>query len=166
MLKLVKPDVKYAGQLERYKDEASKLHRDDAFAGCGLLKTYFTSKQWIENLIKGNVNFPSSTFFAVDENDYIIGIITIQHNIDNSILRQYGGHIGFNVRNSERGKGYGKEIFKLALPECRKIGIKRILITCTADNAACEKIITDNGGIYESTVDFKNTPMKRFWITL
>ena len=42
----------------------------------------------------------------------------------------YGGHIGDGIRPSERRKRYGTLIIKLALLECKKLGINNVLITC------------------------------------
>ena len=48
------------------------------------------------------------------------------------------------------------------------LGLDKILITCIDDNIGSEKVILNNGGVYESTVnepDMKRN-LKRFWITL
>lgn len=48
-----------------------------------------------------------STFFAVHKADgRIVGMADIRHSLANAFLRDYGGHIGYGVRPTERGKGY------------------------------------------------------------
>ena len=47
----------------------------------------------------------ATTFFAVRKRDLkIVGMIDIRHNLENEFLAQYGGHIGYSVRPSERKK--------------------------------------------------------------
>ena len=64
--------------------------------------------------------------------------------------------------------GGPKEMLKMSLPFCRKIGLDRVLITCDYDNIGSEKTILANGGVYESTVHEpnENVDLKRLWITL
>lgn len=89
---------------------------------------------------------PSSTYFLYNkEHDKILGACNIRHYL-NERLRNGGGHIGDGVRPSCRGKGYGKEIVRLALEECKKLGIKEVLMSCNPDNIASKKTITSNGG--------------------
>lgn len=60
-------------------------------------------------------------------------------------LRRYAGHIGYGVRASEQGKGYGTLMLKLALERARELGIKQVLITCDDDNMASARVIEKNG---------------------
>ena len=46
------------------------------------------------NLEEGRV--PSSFYFLMDGNR-ILGSISIRHNLNNEMLRSFGGHIGYNV---------------------------------------------------------------------
>lgn len=46
------------------------------------------------------------------------------------------------------------------------MGIEKLLITCDIKNAASEKVILANGGIYEKTVDVDGCKVKRYWITV
>lgn len=48
----------------------------------------------------------------------------------------------------------------------RKLGIKKVLITCNDDNTASEKTILANGGVFENTITVNNKVMKRYWITV
>lgn len=94
-------------------------------------------------------------------------MIQIRHYF-NGYLEKYGGHIGYSVCPSERRKGYAKRMLKEALPLCRELGLKKVLITCLEENAGSEKTILANGGIYESTVFEPDIGkrMKRYWIDL
>lgn len=51
-------------------------------------------------------------------------------------LLNHGGHIGYAVAPSHRGKGYASALFQAALSYCRDCGIDRVLVTCNDDNQA------------------------------
>ena len=59
-------------------------------------------------------------------------------------------------------------MLKMTLPFCKKINIKKLLITCTPSNFASQKTIIANGGVYESTIhdSNKNIDYNRYWIDL
>lgn len=79
-----------------------------------------------------------------------------------------GGHIGYDIRPSQRKKGYGKAILRLVLPLAKELGINKVLITCDVTNIASKKIIKANGGDLEDTIpDSNGLPDKhRFWISI
>jgi predicted acetyltransferase len=81
----------------------------------------------------------------------IVGVIQIRHCF-NEFLEKYAGHIGYSVCPSERKKGYATQMLRLALPECKSLGIKQVLICCVRGNEGSRKTILNNGGKYESTV--------------
>ena len=54
----------------------------------------------------------------------------------------------------------------LALDECKKLYIEKVLMCCERNNIASEKTIVRNGGIFENEVEFEGKIMRRFWITL
>lgn len=107
-----------------------------------------------------------STFFLYNINkNQFIGAVNIRHEL-NDYLLQYGGHIGDGIRPSMRGKGYGNIIIKLALKECKKLGIKEVLMTCNKNNIPSKKCIIYNGGIYENEVEIENEIVERYWIKI
>ena len=82
---------------------------------------------------------------------------------------QYGGHIGYSVRKSERNKGYAKEELRQVLIYCKDIlHISRVLLTCDNDNFASQKTILAQGGKKENEVLMKeeNCVIERYWIDL
>ena len=89
----------------------------------------------------------------------IAGVGKIRHNLTES-LRLHGGHIGYALRPSARGKGVGKVWLSLLMEQARKFGIEDLLVTCTPNNIASEKVIKANGGVFESGDEETN----RFWI--
>ena len=110
---------------------------------------------------------PDTTFFALDtDRDIFVGAVNIRKYL-NERLMSYGGHIGDGIRPSERGKGYGTEMISLALDECRKMGINRVLMVCDQSNKASARVIVKNGGILENEISVEGEePVQRYWIDL
>ena len=52
------------------------------------------------------------------------------------------------------------------LPECRKLGLDRVLVTCDEDNEGSRRTILNNGGIYDGTVYEPDEKVRllRYWI--
>ena len=106
---------------------------------------------------------PATTLWLVN-NEKFIGRVSIRHKL-NDALMEYGGHIGYAIRPSERNKGYGTKILELALPLAKKLGISKALITCDDDNPGSIKIIEKNGGVLENTsVSPEGKLKRRYWI--
>lgn len=110
---------------------------------------------------------PSTQFLAIRKIDKkIIGMIQIRHCLNEFLLKE-GGHIGDGVRPSERKKGYATEMIRLALEECKKLNITKVLMTCNKDNEPSRKSIQNNGGVLENEVLASDGHItQRFWIEL
>ena len=110
---------------------------------------------------------PDSVFFLLDgDRDRLLGAVNIRHYLNDALLKE-GGHIGDGIRPSERRKGYATELVRLALEECRKLGIQRVLMTCDKDNVGSARSIIKNGGVLEN--EFINSDgeiEQRYWIDL
>lgn len=64
-------------------------------------------------------------------------------------LRQAGGNIGYTIRPSERGKGYGAELLRLLRREAAQMGMDRALVTVHNGNTASIRTALRNGGVIE-----------------
>jgi predicted acetyltransferase len=104
--------------------------------------------------------------WLIKDGEYI-GHVSIRHKL-NERLRQFGGHIGYQIRPSERRQGNGTLMLKLALERARELDIQQVLITCDADNIASYGVIEANGGKLEGefNLDFYDRPIRRYWIAL
>ena len=94
---------------------------------------------------------PAETYFLVRESDNrIVGMINIRL-VLNHKLWNYGGHIGYSIRPTERRKGYNKVNLYLALNVCKKRGLEVVLLDCDKDNPGSAKTMQALGGklIYE-----------------
>ena len=98
--------------------------------------------------------------------DKIVGIIDLRHHIYHPTLGTWGGHSGYSVRPSERGKGYAKKMLRLNLSNAKELGIKDFLITCSEKNLASERAIIANGGVYDRSIEVGNTIIKHYWIKI
>ncbi len=58
-----------------------------------------------------------------------------------------GGHVSYDVRPSERGLGHGRELLRLALIECRRLGLTSVLLTTAPENEPSQRVIRANGGV-------------------
>ena len=172
-MKLVKPTAEYAEQIREYRQEF--LDAGDSMDGCGSLRRIEDPYEFIKKCedYENPETLPESLvlatqFMLVRESDNrLVGMIQVRHYL-NEYLKNYGGHIGYSIRPSERRKGYAKEMLKMVLPFCRNINIENVLITCIDNNVASEKTIITNGGVYESTIyePGEKINLKRFWIKL
>ncbi|ATV69479.1 GNAT family N-acetyltransferase [Fusobacterium pseudoperiodonticum] len=168
---LVKPDLSYADEIIKYKEES--LKESPLINGSAGLDRFSSIEIWFEELKKRSCEdtvpkglVPSSTYLAVREKDnYIVGMIDIRHYL-NEYLTQVGGNIGYGVRKTERNKGYAKQMLKLALEKCKELKIKKVLITCDEDNIASEKVILSANAKLEDIRNVDGENKKRFWIDL
>ena len=168
---LVKPDLSYADEIIKYKEES--LAESPIINGSAGLDRLSSIEDWLEELNKRSCEdtvpkglVPSSTYLGVREKDnYIVGMIDIRHYL-NKYLTQVGGNIGYGVRKTERNKGYAKQMLKLALEKCKELKIKKVLITCDEDNIASEKVILSANAKLEDIRNVDGENKKRFWIDL
>ena len=168
---LIKPNLSYADEITKYKEES--LKENPLINGAAGLDNFSSIKDWLEELKKRSSEatvpeglVPSSTYLGVREKDnHIIGMIDIRHYL-NEYLTQVGGNIGYSVRKTERNKGYAKQMLKLALEKCKELKIKKVLITCDEDNIASEKVILSANAKFEDIRCIDDENKKRFWIEL
>lgn len=109
---------------------------------------------------------PDSTYWLVS-GGCVLGTCNLRHGLNHK-LRNFGGHVGYSVRPSERNKGRATLMLKLVLTKARALGIDRALVTCDKDNIASARVIQKNGGVLDSEgmdpEDGKLT--QRYWIDL
>ncbi len=94
---------------------------------------------------------PQTAFWLMVD-DRPTGITKLRHYLTDA-LREHGGHIGYCIRPTERGKGYGNTILALTLVEARKIGIEKVMLTCNENNIPSRLMIEKNSGVLEKVKD-------------
>lgn len=177
-IELMEPKKKYADDIWELRQEILEYdaESEDQFAGCMSLDASKSAEEWIkicelrkseETCSEVGTTVPSHTYLAVRKNDNkVIGVIDLRHHINHPILETWGGHCGYSVRPSERGKGYAKEMLRLNIQNAKVLGITKLLITCDVKNEVSERTILANGGTYEKTIDVDGCKMKRYWIAV
>ena len=122
--------------------------------GSGGLDRYLNNyEKWLEKLEKDYTTIPNEervparTYFLVRESDNrIVGMINIRTAL-NERLSKFGGHIGYSIRPTERGKGYNKVNLYLGLEVCDEYGIEKVFMDADLDNPASWKTMEALGGI-------------------
>ena len=177
-IELVEVQEKYADEIWSFRQEILECdaESEDQFAGCLSLDVSKSAEEWIricqlrkskETCEQTGTAVPSHIYLAVRRHDdKVVGVIDLRHHINHPILGTWGGHCGYSVRPSERGKGYAKEMLRLNLQNAKAMGIEKLLVTCNVENEASERTILANGGVFEKTIDVDGDKMKRYWITV
>ena len=170
-MKLIAPSMAYDRQIQAYRQEF--LTHGGSMDGCGSLRRFDRTQDWLDQVeaLKHAETTPSDLvpmtqyLYVRESDDKVVGVIQIRHRF-NEFLEKYAGHIGYSVCPSERRKGYATQMLKLVLPECRALGIERVLVCCSNDNEGSRKAILHNGGVYESTVYLaeRDVYLERYWI--
>ena len=57
-------------------------------------------------------------------------------------------------------------MLKLALEESKKLGLKKVLVTCYKENEASRRCIVANGGKLENERQEEEGILQRYWINL
>jgi len=89
-------------------------------------------------------NTPRITYIMY-VNDYPVGEIMIRP-VLNDYWETFSGNIGYKIRPSERTKGYGNIMLKLALEECKKLNMCEVYLQCLKTNIYSSKVILKNNG--------------------
>ena len=128
----------------------------------------FVYEEWLEENLQAEAGFnipenwvPAIQLVSFDEADHALGFLNLRLRLNDYLLEK-GGHIGYSIRPSERGKGYAKESLRQGLQIAKEKNIKRALVTCSTENPASRAVILANGGELE---DVRNGT-ERYWIEL
>lgn len=170
-LRKVRPDDLEA--VREYREEF--LANGGSMDGTSNLRRFETISDWYDWICKAEHRdtcppqwVPDTQFICVRNSDgRIVGMLDIRHELNEACLKFFG-NIGYSIRHSERRKGYATEQLSLAKQITRSMGLKKILVSCYADNPASAKTILRNGGILENEViDSRNDKrLQRYWIDL
>ena len=106
-----------------------------------------------------------ATYWWIAEDDTYLGAITLRHALNDFLLRA-GGHIGYGLRPSARGRGIAAWALRSVLPHARALGLERVLITCNDSNLASARTIENSGGVLEDIRETELGSTRRYWITL
>ncbi len=170
-LKLIEPTMEYADEILSYRQEF--LDCGDSMDGSSSLIKFERVEDWLEKVerYKHGETVPPEKVTAIqlicirESDDKLVGMINVRHTL-NDYLRDFGGHIGYSVRPSERRKGYAAWMLQNALPYCKSIGIDDVLLACLVNNEGSRRTILRNGGVYAETVHEpkEDVLLEKYWI--
>ena len=128
----------------------------------------FVYEEWLEENLQAEagLNIPENWVPAIqlvsfDVAGQALGFLNLRLRL-NDYLLENGGHIGYSIRPSERGKGYAKESLRQGLQVAKEKNIKKALVTCSAENPASRAVIVANDGAFEGV----RNGVERYWIDL
>jgi predicted acetyltransferase len=140
--------------IKEFSDQSSETNGD---GGLSRFLSGSTYSEWLDkikndmdlaNIPEGRV--PQFTYFYVrEDDDKIVGMIAVRLALTD-FLQKEGGHIGYCVRPSERGKGYATRMLSHALSFSNAIGLRDIVISCDKTNTASARVIQKCGGILDA----------------
>ena len=107
---------------------------------------------------------PGTTTFLVEEGE-LLGVVNLRHRLTNALL-EYGGHVGYSVRPSARGRGCATRLLQGAVRQAQAMGIDRVLVTCAPSNTASLRVIDKCGGVFEDERRAwdDGEKVRRYWI--
>ena len=103
---------------------------------------------------------PTTIFWYVSAEHYL-GELVIRHKLPPQ-LAEKGGHVGYSIAPQWRRQGHATRMLGAGLDECRRIGLRHVLLTCRCDNEPSRRVIRANGGVPDGQASGED----RFWITL
>ncbi len=110
---------------------------------------------------------PHSTFWLVLDDNEVVGVSNLRHRLTEK-LEVEGGHIGYGIRPSRRGRGFATVILRETLRRARALGILDALVTCAKTNLASVNTIVRNGGrlVSEEFIASRGEVVQRYRIAV
>lgn len=129
------------------------------------------TKPWYDKKENGLIDGqPVSFHYWAIDNGKFIGEFQLRTEFPEKVMLDIGS-IGYAVRVSEWGKGYGTEILRCGLEIAKEHGMKKVLLTINDKNSVsihvCEKLGGKLGDIIEVFNETEgHHKLRRYWITL
>lgn len=109
---------------------------------------------------------PQTTYVLLDGAGQALGEIRFRPHLTEP-FEQHHGHIGYNVRPRQRGKGYATRMLALALDEARALDLESVMLPVEGKNPASVRVIEKNGGALERHyIDDSGVLVSIYWIAL
>jgi predicted acetyltransferase len=106
-----------------------------------------------------------ASYWWIAEDGTYLGAITLRHELDDFLLRA-GGHVGYGIRPSARGRGVATWALRSLLIKASALGLRQVLVTCDDSNLASARVIEKAGGVLDDLRDTELGLTRRYWITL
>ena len=169
---LIEPSKELEASAMQYRNDFIEHGETHINGSCGFIH-YSNYDEWLDRVTLAHnkdtsfIKVPATTYFTVRKSDNkIVGSIQLRHELDDD-LRKHGGHIGYGICPSERGKGYGTKQLSLVLEKAKELHIPRVMISCDKTNTASAKVAISNGGKLEwEGYDEEDGYIRIYWIDL
>lgn len=173
-LYLKEPTMDEKEELIKMVNEFADANDEYQFEGLGNFKKIYDSsyEEFYDGLeVNKHINqinpewANQTSYVLIDENGHIYGAANIRHELKGK-LREIGGHVGYGIRPSERGKGYATLQLKLLLEKMDKMGIDNALITCRENNIGSIKTMNKFIGTADSLIPsrYEGIMEYRYWV--
>jgi predicted acetyltransferase len=142
---------------------AERLHCAETGGSTGLLRQATADFAALVAVRQGTLRWwgvPTTVLWYVSGREYV-GELVIRQELTPDLAR-VGGHVGYSIAPQWRRQGHATRMLAEGLEKCRDLGLRRVLITCRADNEASRRVILANGGVPDGGTDGED----RFWIAL
>ncbi|MFT3951573.1 MAG: GNAT family N-acetyltransferase [Oscillospiraceae bacterium] len=170
-IELAEPSKELEIPAMKYRQEHIDSGESWINGSCSFMK-YSSYDEWLTRVAQtknaGTSHFgvSATTYFSIRKSDNrIIGSIQLRHDLTPE-LKTSGGHIGYNIRPSERKNGYGKQQLMLVLDVARQIKISKVMISCDKDNIASSATALICGGVLACENLHEGKLQQIFWIDL
>ncbi|MDE5818627.1 MAG: GNAT family N-acetyltransferase [Lachnospiraceae bacterium] len=132
---------------------------------------FLRTKAWYDKKESGLIEGQSASFhyWAVDD-DKFVGEFQLRTEFTEQVMTGIGS-IGYAVRVSEWGKGYGTEILRQGLQIAMEHNMEKVLLNINENNAASIRVCEKLGGKLLDKIEAYNKDeghhlMRRYWIYL
>ena len=163
-------------EIERMVKEFAEANDEYPFEGLGNFKKgheesyeeFYKGLEVNKHIDEINPNWANQTSYVlIDKNGHIYGAANIRHELKGKLF-EIGGHVGYAIRPSERGKGLGTLILKLTLEKAKDRGLDKVYLGAYEDNVGSWKIMENCNAQFDKIVyeDDTNLPIKKYWIDI
>jgi predicted acetyltransferase len=175
MLELISPTIRLRRSWLASRDEWGRgVHQDGAGLHSGDdVDSPAGFSSWVERLLRqadtsvpaGEGRVHANYWWVAESGGTYLGAISLRHELNEFLLRA-GGHIGYGIRPSARGRGVATWALRSALPRASALGLEKVLVTCDDANLASAQVIMKAGGVLEDVRPTELGLTRRYWITL
>ena len=176
---LVRPDVSYMGSFveamrEGYSRDNLRPETPDTIAAIAAQPEWYvrtvlnppTTIVLPDGTLGDRV--PETQLWYV-EGDEFLGSISVRHRL-NAMLANWGGHIGYAVRPTARGRGHAGAMLAGMLDHIRAtLPLERVMLTVSEQNPASMRVIERGGGVLQDRIPHPwvaGETGRRYWIDL
>src|SRR3990167_2837175 len=131
-MELVQPSAEYKDSfieaVREFQADADYTHRNKWYRALSIPELEKDFEAFIEGErlarlgnLPAKYDVPRDEYWLGDDGEFV-GRVTLRHRINERLL-VIGGHLGFDIRPSKRGQGYGNKALELAIPKAKELGL-------------------------------------------